>query len=77
MSIRVKFFASIRDLVGRPDHELEPRPGLTARQVWDESTGGREPPPSLLVSINLEFADLETPVSEGDEVAFMPPVTGG
>ncbi len=41
------------------------------------AAGGREPPALLLVSINLEFADLETPVSEGDEVAFMPPVTGG
>ncbi|RME35968.1 MAG: MoaD/ThiS family protein [Gammaproteobacteria bacterium] len=77
MSIKVRFFASIRDLTGRAGDEIEARPGLVARDVWRLSTDGLEPPPTLLVSVNLEFADLDAPVGEGDEVAFMPPVTGG
>jgi len=57
--------------------EIEARPGITAGEVWDQATGGRELPATVLVSVNLEFSQLGQPVADGDEVAFLPPITGG
>jgi molybdopterin synthase sulfur carrier subunit len=31
----------------------------------------------MLVAVNMEYADMQAPVRDGDEVAFFPPVTGG
>ena len=77
MRVRVRFFASLRETVGAAGREVEADGGATVRTIWDLATDGREPPSRLLASINLDYADLDDPVGEGDEVAFFPPVTGG
>jgi len=76
MTIRVRFFASIREAVGQSDVSVTPEGGLTARQIWAKSTG-LPVPANLLVAINQEYAALDTVVRDGDEVAYFPPVTGG
>jgi len=76
MTIRVRFFASIREAVGQSDVSLTPEGGLTARRIWAKSTG-LPVPANLLVAINQEYAALDTAVRDGDEVAYFPPVTGG
>lgn len=75
MSIQVKFFASLREQVGLSDIIIEQ--ASTAAEVWDLATSKQQQPDNLLVAINLEYAKLNSPVNDGDEVAFFPPVTGG
>jgi molybdopterin synthase sulfur carrier subunit len=76
MAISVKYFASLREKLGRGEDHLAADGIATARDVWNRGTGV-EPPPKTLVAINLEYAKWDSPVRDGDEVAFFPPVTGG
>ncbi len=77
MSIMVKFFASLREKVGRGEAKLNADPGLNVARVWDAVCGDLPMPGNTLMAVNMEYADAETPVGDGDEVAFFPPVTGG
>jgi molybdopterin synthase sulfur carrier subunit len=77
MSIRVKIFASLRERLGHDGMEL-PADGIaTVADVWarvapDEPLGGR-----VLMAVNMDYAQADQAVRDGDEVAFFPPVTGG
>ena len=83
MTIRVLYFASLREQVGTPAEDLEISPTtvaglrslLMARGgAWQAALAqGR----ALRVAVNQEVAQPATPVQPGDEVAFFPPVTGG
>jgi sulfur-carrier protein len=75
MSIQVKFFASLRETIGKTEVELAT--ARTAGEAWDQATDAMPRPDNILVAINLEYAHFDDPVSDGDEVAFFPPVTGG
>jgi len=76
MSISVKYFASVRDLVGKAEESVEQDDIGSANDVWT-STTDEVMPANLLVAINQEHARIDDTVSDGDEVAFFPPVTGG
>ncbi len=76
MSIKVKYFASIREALGRSEDELAARPGMTVDQVW-QTSAQIAVPANTIVSVNEEFSHWQQFVSDGDEVAFFPPVTGG
>jgi molybdopterin synthase catalytic subunit len=75
------FFGMLRDLVGRPSEESEFPDGADLRSVFDRYAAlhprVRELAPSIVVARNQEFASLSTPLAEGDEIAFLPPVSGG
>lgn len=75
-SITVRYFAGMRELLGRSTEHLDAT-GLTrVSDVWERVS--REPlPANTLIAVNQEYARLETHVKPGDEVAFFPPVTGG
>src|SRR5690349_12854514 len=81
MRVRVLFFGMLRDLVGRSSDESEFPSGADLRAVFDAYADRfprfREFAPSIVVARNQEFADLATPVADGDEIAFLPPVSGG
>lgn len=77
MSITVKFFASLRERVGRGEATLEATSALTARDIWLRVAGAQPMPANTLVAINMEYTAVDRPVKDGDEVAFFPPVTGG
>ncbi|BAU48878.1 molybdopterin converting factor [Sulfurifustis variabilis] len=78
MSIRVRYFASLRERLGRAGDEIARDSGVrTAADVWARAAGGQPLPDNTLVAINMEYASLDREVHEGDEVAFFPPVTGG
>lgn len=77
MSISVKFFARLREQVGIDEINLDFTPKMDARQVWNTSTSDRPLPDNTLCAINMEYVSIDTLVSDGDEVAFFPPVTGG
>jgi molybdopterin converting factor subunit 1 len=81
MLVTVRYFAGHRDIAGRSEERLELRQGATVASLWEllvaryprlAGYSGR-----LLYAVNQEFATLETELHEGDEVAFIPPVSGG
>ena len=77
MSITVKFFASLRETIGKADANLNADNINTAADVWNTATDNHAPVSNMLVAINMEYANLDEAVKDGDEVAFFPPVTGG
>ncbi len=77
MSITVKFFASLREVIGKADTDITADNIGTAANVWAIVTDNHAPISNMLVAINMEYASLDDTVKDGDEVAFFPPVTGG
>lgn len=75
--IEVKFFASLRDLVGKDKTSISYQPDLNLAQIWQLTSNEIPIPNNSLCSINLEYATLDSIVNDYDEVAFFPPVTGG
>lgn len=81
MRVTVKLFARLRDLAGASEIDTDVVAGATIADVW-AALVARQPAlapygQSMSVARNLEYARLTTRVEEGDEVAFMPPVSGG
>jgi molybdopterin synthase sulfur carrier subunit len=83
--IEVRYFASLREDLGSAGERLELPPGsedlgaLAAHLAqrggaWEAAFGGRR---TLMMARNQEAAQPDTPLADGDEVAFFPPVTGG
>ena len=77
MSIEVQFFDSLRELLGKQQVTLNYSDGLDVLAVWQQASDGAAMPDNTLCAINMEYVKTEAPVSDGDEVAFFPPVTGG
>lgn len=77
MSIAVKFFASLREQVGKADASVESQTVTSVQDVWELASGGKSMPANTLMAVNMDYVDATHPVVEGDEVAFFPPVTGG
>jgi molybdopterin synthase sulfur carrier subunit len=78
MSITVLYFASLRDAAGRDSEQL-PLPD-SLRGLYDELRARHRftlPAERLRVAVDGAFAAWDTPLSEGSEVAFIPPVSGG
>ncbi len=77
MSIDVLFFASLAESVGQQKLTIDSTSIRTARDVWELCITDASIPDNALVAINKQYADMDDVVSDGDEVAFFPPVTGG
>ena len=77
MTIHVKFFAGLRERVGHDHLELEPAPGLDPAGAWRAALGETPMPDHRLCAVTMAYRPLDTPLADGDEVAFVPPVTGG
>jgi len=77
MSIKIYYFASLKEYVGSSEHELDFTQFLTVNDVWLEANGDLILPKNTLVAINMDYVTLDSLVSDGDVVAFFPPVTGG
>ncbi len=77
MSISVKFFASLREQVPGALPEVAGADVATVADVWGAATGGAPMPEHVLCAVNLDHRHAADAVSDGDEVAFFPPVTGG
>ena len=77
MAITVKYFASLSERLGRREELIEVTAGMTVASIWAKVTGGEPLPPTILMAVNREYATSDTPVHDGDELAFLPPITGG
>lgn len=83
MAVRLKFFAMLKGLLGREEAELE-IPGEIS-MVELKKIIKREYPVladlidkrGILISVNQEFAGNDMIIKDGDEVAFLPPFSGG
>jgi molybdopterin converting factor subunit 1 len=81
MRVTVKMFASLKEASGAPVSEFEVPMGTTVSQLW-RSVVEQHPrlgPLSHTVAfaVNGKYTRADVPVAEGDEVAFLPPVSGG
>ncbi|MBI4693127.1 MAG: MoaD/ThiS family protein [Gammaproteobacteria bacterium] len=77
MTVQVKLFASLAASQGWRDKAVAHRAAMSVHDTWREAAGGAALPPRVLCARNHEYCRLDTPVADGDEVAFFPPVTGG
>lgn len=77
----VQLFARLRELAGRDAWTCEVPDGAAVGDVW-QALARAHPAVEALgaavsAAVNAEFAPMQTRVHEGDEVAFLPPVSGG
>ena len=81
MRVRVLFFGVLKDLAGRSSEDAEFAEGADLRTVLDHyaalSPGVGKMAGSIVVARNQAFAELATKLAEGDEIALLPPVSGG
>jgi molybdopterin synthase catalytic subunit len=81
MRIQVLFFGLLKDICGRPQDLIELPAGSTAGTVFDHYAALfprlRDMASSIVLARNHEFAAAGEPLCEGDEVALLPPVSGG
>ena len=81
MRVTVRLFARLRDLAGTGELVREVPESATVQTVWasltDEMPSLAPYERAMSVAVNAEYARMATAVQEGDEVAFMPPVSGG
>src|SRR5579885_3249474 len=81
MQVRVLFFGILKDLVGRASDELSLPDHATARDVVahyeQRITGHPKMLDSIAISVNQEYAHPDDRLRAGDEVALLPPVSGG
>jgi molybdopterin synthase catalytic subunit len=81
MRVKVLFFGVLKDLVGKAEESLDLPAGTTLETLFSRYSQRYETlntkRPSILFARNQEFAKPETILNDNDEVAFLPPVSGG
>ena len=81
MRVTVRLFARLRDIAGAAELARDIDPGATIGSVWRQLAAeypalgpyGR----SISSAVNADYARMDTPLADGDEIAFLPPVSGG
>jgi MoaE-MoaD fusion protein len=76
VQVRIRLFAGLRERAGTGSRTLELPDGAALGDVWPQLGLGDEPA-GLLYALNKRYADRRTAVADGDEVALIPPVSGG
>ena len=85
MTVKLVYFADLRDVLGRSSEDIELPAGINSVESLRRYLGARGAPWSLLAQDDgLRFAvnravagDADAPVRDGDEIAVFPPITGG
>jgi MoaE-MoaD fusion protein len=80
MTVSVRLFAGLRERAGTDRLDVELPDGATVAELLDALAGtpvGPIGPRQCVVAINREYADAGQPIAAGDEVALVPPVSGG
>jgi molybdopterin converting factor subunit 1 len=81
MLVTIRLFARLREITGAAELTRTLPDGATARTAWtmlaEEFPGLADYTTVVSCAVNLEYARLTAALNEGDEVAFLPPVSGG
>jgi molybdopterin converting factor subunit 1 len=81
MLVTVRLFARLRELAGTSELQQELPSAAVARTAWDALVASypslRDYERGTSCAVNEEYARWTTPLHDGDEVAFLPPVSGG
>ena len=81
MRVTVKLFARLRDIAGAGELTRELADGATVRTLW-QALAAQHPEfaayeRSISCAVNADYARMSDALADGDEVAFLPPVSGG
>jgi molybdopterin synthase catalytic subunit len=76
MKVAVRLFAALRERAGARETALELDDGASVDDVWP-ALGLGEEPAGLVYAVNRAYVGRGTPLADGDEVALIPPVSGG
>jgi molybdopterin synthase catalytic subunit/molybdopterin converting factor small subunit len=76
MKVAVRLFAALRERAGAREAALELDDGASVDDVWP-ALGLGEEPAGLVYAVNRAYVERGTPLADGDEVALIPPVSGG
>ncbi len=80
MKVRVRLFAALRDVMG-PDLEIELPLGTTVEELWKRMVADEERlspfADAVSFAVNHDFVAKDALLNPDDEVAFLPPVSGG
>jgi molybdopterin converting factor subunit 1 len=74
--VTVRFFAGLRERAGADRQQVDLPNGVTVADLWP-ALGLGEEPSGLLYAVNRAYVERTDPLAEGDEVALIPPVSGG
>lgn len=80
MRVRARFFASLAERLGTADETIEVPEGTSPAALWERLSEDREALHGALrpaFARNGRWSDPSEPLADGDEVAFLPPVSGG
>jgi len=80
MNVKIVLFAKPRELVGKPNVDLALPVGATAADAWQQLSSQYDLGPlprSFRCAVNSEYAGWEAALKDGDELAVIPPVSGG
>ncbi len=81
MRVTVRLFARLRDLVGSGEFVRDVQAPATVLSIWrslvEDYPAIAEYERSMSVAVNADYSRMSAPVNEGDEVAYLPPVSGG
>ena len=81
MCVTVRLFARLRDIVGAAQLSRELPEGATAHLLWNmlaaEHAGLAAYRDAVSIAVNAEYSKMNRRLADGDEVAFLPPVSGG
>jgi molybdopterin synthase catalytic subunit/molybdopterin converting factor small subunit len=76
VQVQVRLFAGLRERAGFGEREVELEDGASAGDVWSSLDLGDEPA-GLVYAVNRSYTERDEPLADGDEVALIPPVSGG
>ena len=77
MQVRVRFFASLRERAGAAEREVELPAGACVADVWAALPELGAEQPGVLYALNREYVQGDHQLADGDELALIPPVSGG
>ena len=78
MQVSVKYFASLRELMGEASSVIDIEESASVSELWQSIIESKNIEfDNVMMAVNMEYVKSEHQLKSGDEVAFFPPVTGG